>query len=121
LASSVQSKTAKGIDMEKSQYKGPERRCYNRIKYNPKERAKLQIDTYTFEVIDISENGLRFINDKKIALEQSIQGKLTFLNGESINIVGSVKWEKNKDFGIQFNILIPSNMIIKEMHHLFRL
>ena len=105
--------------MEKNQYKGPERRCYNRIKYNPKERAKLQIQTLVFEVVDISENGLRFINDKEIALDKSIRGVLNFLHGVSVNIEGSLVWEKENEFGVQFKILIPSEMITNEMHHLF--
>jgi hypothetical protein len=104
--------------MEKSQYKGPERRCYNRIKYNPTQRAKLQIETDVFEVVDISENGLRFTNDKEMTLDKSIRGTLTFLNGEVVDIAGIVEWEKDNNFGIQFKIRIPSDMIINEILHL---
>ena len=106
-----------GIEMEKDQYKDLERRSYNRIKYNPKERAKLQIKTYVFEVSDISEKGLRFINDKEINLDKRIRGTLTFLYGESVEIAGSVEWEKDNDFGVQFEVPISSDMIIKEIRH----
>ena len=107
--------------MEKDEYKGLERRSFNRILYNPKERPKLQIKTHFFEVADISEKGLCFVNDKEIYLDMRIRGKLTFLNGESVDIEGIVLWEKDNVLGVQFENLIPSDKFLKELHHLIKL
>ena len=104
--------------MEKDEYKGLERRSFNRILYNPKERPKLQIKTHVFEVADISEKGLALVNDKEIYLDMRIRGKLTFLSGESIDIEGIVLWEKDNVLGVQFKNLIPSDKIIKELRHI---
>ncbi len=106
--------------MEKDEYNGLEKRVYNRIKYNPKKRPKLQIKTHFFEVTDISENGLSFVNDKKIYLDMKIRGKLTFLSGESVDIEGIVLWEKDNVLGVQFKNLIPSDKILKELRHLIK-
>ena len=64
--------------MEAEDYKGVERRSFNRIIYNPKERPNIKIDDQVFEVADISEKGLRLINDKRIKLDIKIQGTLSF-------------------------------------------
>jgi hypothetical protein len=104
--------------MEKDKYKGSERRSFNRIQYNPKERPKFQIKDQFFEVADISEKGLSLVNDKEIYLDMRIRGKLTFLSGESVDIEGSVLWEIDNVLGVQFENLIPSDKIIKEQRHL---
>ena len=49
-----------------------------------------------------------------------IRGKLTFLNGESVDIEGSALWEKDNVLGLQFENLIPSDKIIKELRHLVK-
>ena len=104
--------------MEKENFKGPERRSHSRIMYNPKERPKLKIDAHVFEVADISEKGLRLINDKNIKLDIMIRGVLTFLNGESVDIEGSIIWQEGNDLGLQFEDLIPSDKIYKEQRHI---
>ena len=111
---------ARCIHMEKDKYKAPERRSFNRILYNPKERPKLQIKTSFFEVADISEKGLSLVNDKEINLDLMIRGKLTFLSGESVDIEGIVLWEKDNVLGVQFENLIPSDKILKELRHLIK-
>lgn len=104
--------------MEKKNYQGPEKRHYTRIVYKPKERPKLQVKSHVFEVADVSEKGLRFINAKEQKLDNRIRGTLTFLNGESVDIEGTVEWEQDDDFGLQLKYLIPSNKILKEQRHI---
>jgi hypothetical protein len=104
--------------MEKENFKGPERRSCNRIIYNPKERPRLKIDAHFLEVVDISEKGLRLINDKNIELDVKIQGTLTFLSGESVDIEGSIIWQEGNTLGLQFKDLIPSEIIYKEQRHI---
>ena len=95
-----------------------ERREFHRIKYNPQERPKLQIKTHVFEIADISEKGLGLVNDKKISLDVMIRGKLTFLCGETVDIEGAILWEQDNLLGVQFESLISSDKIIKELHYL---
>ena len=104
--------------MAEDQYQGPEKRNYTRIIYKPKERPKLRIKTDVFEVADVSEKGLRFINNKELVLDDCVQGTLTFLNGESVDIEGNVEWKQDDDFGFQLKFLIPSDMILKEQRHI---
>jgi len=47
-----------------------------------------------------------------------ITGKLTFLSGESVDIEGMVLWKKDNILGVQFENLIPSDIITKEQRHL---
>ena len=104
--------------MEKGEDKDQEKRAYNRIKYNPNKRPKLQIETNIFEVVEISEKELWLTSDNKIDLDKNIEGKLTFLNGESVGIEGIVLWEEDILLGVQLENLIPSEMIIREQRYL---
>jgi hypothetical protein len=104
--------------VEKDKVNIPEKREFNRILYNPQKRPKIQIDTHAFEIVDISEKGLGLVNDKKVPLDVMIQGKLTFLCGESVDIAGTILWEQDNILGIQFDSLIPSDKITKELLHL---
>ena len=95
-------------------YEGIERRKYPKIEYLNAERPSLKIGKHKFEVLDISQRGLKFLNDKEVNLSEHISGKLTFLCGESIDIEGSLIWEQDDDFGLYLKNLIPSDMIQKE-------
>ncbi|MBW1754046.1 MAG: PilZ domain-containing protein [Deltaproteobacteria bacterium] len=67
-----------------------ERRNYLRREYKSKERPTLKIGKIEFEVIDISERGLKFINKQKINLEGWVSGTLTLSNNRSIAIDGII-------------------------------
>ena len=99
---------------KKKKYENTERRKYLRIKYLNVEKPKLKIGKHKFEVLDISQRGLKFLNDKEITLSEYISGKLTFLYGESIAIEGSLAWEQDDDFGLYLKNLITSTMINME-------
>ena len=77
-----------------------------------------KLDAHVFEVADISEKGLRLINDKNIKLDIKIQGTLTFLSGESVDVEGIIVWQEGDDIGLQFEDLIPSDKIYKEQRHI---
>ena len=68
-----------------------------------------------FEVVDISQQGIRFINDKKILLTKHLSGTLSLNNGDSVEIQGLLKWEKDFYFGLSLEELIPSSVIDKEL------
>ncbi len=99
---------------KKKEYEDTERRKYLRIKYLNIEKPKLKIGKHKFEVLDISQRGLKFLNDKEVNLSEHISGELTFLCGESIDIEGSLIWEQDDDLGLYLKNHISSDMIQNE-------
>ena len=93
-------------------------RSFNRIIYNPQERPDLKIGDHVFAVADISEKGLRLISDKKIKPDVKIKGKLTFLCGAALDVEGMIIWQEGKEFGLHFDNLLPSDIILKEQRHI---
>ena len=51
-------------------YNGAEKRRHPRILFADEERPKLKIGVQEFDVIDISEKGVRFVNDKKVGSQR---------------------------------------------------
>ena len=108
------------VDMEKDEDKGQERRSFNRIKYNFKNRPKLYTKSDIFDVVEITEKDLWLTSNNKTHLNKKIQGVLTFLNGESLDMEGIVIWKEDNYFGLKFENLKSSDMLLKELRHLMR-
>jgi hypothetical protein len=100
--------------MKDTKYAGSERRSYFRILYKPTKRPKLSVDKNEFEIADISEGGIRFVNEREIDLGQWIRGTATFLIGESIDIEGDIVWEQNGEIGLLLKSFIPLATMEKE-------
>jgi len=95
-----------------------EKRSYIRIVYHPGKRPRLNASSNTFEVTDISEGGIRFLNDADIELPETIKGTLTFLDDETIDIDGKIEWQQNQEVGISLKFMIPAVTIEKEQRHI---
>ena len=95
-------------------YTGPERRNYTRVIYKPSQKAELNIVSATFDVLDINEAGIRFLNATGIKIPRFIRGVLTLLSGTHIEIDGKVEWEQDDEVGMSLNFLIPYQDIEKE-------
>ena len=95
-------------------YVGKEKREYPRIQYVITNKPKLKIGKRKYEVLDISQRGLRFIKNEDSMLPEYIDGKLTLLCGESIPIEGLLVWEQDDDFALYLKNIIPSAVIQKE-------
>ncbi len=95
-----------------------EKRSYIRIVYNPGKRPLLAASGNEFEVTDISEGGIRFMNSAAVALPEFIKGTITFLNNETIDIDGKVEWQQGNEAGISLKYLIPAQTIEKEQRHI---
>ena len=91
-----------------------EKREYPRIFYENIDKPKFVVKKNTFEVVDISQQGIRFINDKRVLLTKHLSGTLSLNNGDSVEIKGLLKWEKDFYFGLSLEELIPSSIIDKE-------
>jgi hypothetical protein len=95
-----------------------EKRSYIRIVYSPGKRPHLATHDTVFEVTDISEGGIRFLNDAEVELSEVIKGTLTFLDDETIDIDGKVEWQQQHEVGISLKYRIPVGTIEKEQRHI---
>ena len=82
--------------------------------YKPTKRPKLTIGKHIFEIADISEGGIRLVNNQNIKLEKSVHGTTTFLFGESMDIEGTIVWEQNNEIGLLLKDYIPPDIMQKE-------
>lgn len=71
---------------EMKEYEDKERRKPTRINYSNLEKPMLKIGKHKFEVLDVSQRGLKFFNNHEVVLSKDIRGKVTFLCGESIAV-----------------------------------
>ena len=104
--------------MDIDSYEGPERRSYARVVYKPKMRPHVTIGDSEYEVLDINEGGMRFANLDHKAFNERLNGLMTLLNGDVIEIDGNVEWQENGEVGLSFEYLIPSAIIEKEQRHI---
>ena len=94
-----------------------EKRSFFRVVYAPKKRPRLKVAEDIFQVADISQRGLRFINDRNIHLDRTLHGVVTFSDGQTIAITGSVEWRKADEISLLLEDLIPHTTISKEHSH----
>jgi hypothetical protein len=108
--------------MQKREFKGVNSREFYRVTYPEKERPSLKIGEDELTVIDISEKGGKFLNDKdvKIDPDATIDGTITFHNGETISVEGTVLRAFNDQVVICFTKTqgIPFSVILKEQRYL---
>jgi hypothetical protein len=95
-----------------------EKRSYIRIVYNPGKRPRLAANNAEFEVTDISEGGIRFMNSTAVALPEFIRGTITFLDNETLDIDGRLEWQQHNEVGLSLKYRIPVATIEKEQRHI---
>ena len=103
---------------QKAIYNGPEKRSHYRVVYSQNRRPWLVIDGCAFEVADISQKGIRFLNHKDIVLGGTIEGKATFMDGDSLDIIGNIEWKKAEQTSLGLSNTIPHSFIKKELAQL---
>jgi hypothetical protein len=104
----------------------PNRRDCYRIAYAPHERPVLRIESPSlaltgeneFEVLDISEQGIRFLNDQNVYFSQAVQGDLIFVDGEAVAIEGTIVREKGSQLSLKLSSAIPFKSVIKEQRRI---
>ncbi len=67
-----------------------QKRKFVRLEYPPTKRPLLKIGGYELEIIDISERGLKLLNDKKAEFGRSIHGEAVLLSGKTLIVKGKV-------------------------------
>lgn len=90
-----------------------EQRKFFRLVYPLTKRASLILGEHVLEIIDISERGLKILNDKKIEFDRTVHGEAVLLSGKKIRVDGEVSWSLNKEAGMLINS-IQSSIIAEE-------
>lgn len=85
--------------MEKK-YVGIEKRAHTRRFFTADNRPTIRIGPQEFDVIDISERGVRFVNDKKIFQKGWVNGTITMPGRTSIQVDGVIVRQENGDLGL---------------------
>lgn len=82
-----------------------EKRSFIRIEYPLEERPRFIVEDHEMEVINLSERGLKILDDKQVhgTTGKTIKGKLKFTNGKAVNLVGQIVWTQGNEIGIIIN------------------
>jgi hypothetical protein len=90
-------------------YGGVEKRQHPRTVFGSQERPKLKIGLQEFEVIDISEKGVRFVNDKEVGTKGWVNGTIVFSDSRVVDIDGIVVRQEGGDLGLHLISPIDPN------------
>ena len=90
-----------------------QKRKYDRLVYPSTKRPILKIGDHKVEIVDISERGVKFLNDNGIEFDQMIHGTAVLLSGKTIIVDGEVSRSLNRECGLLINP-IPRSIISKE-------
>ena len=94
------------------------RRTYIRLSYAPDRRPTLFLGNDRFDIIDISESGIRLHNPRRILLPEAFQSQVKLLCGAVLDVRAEVQWRENGEVGVSLTELIPADAIQKEQRHL---
>ncbi len=107
--------------MTEERYSGEQRRRFYRIKYPFIERPELTLDNKSYQVIDISEGGVKFFSPvTTFKVDEYIKGSIKFHDGEIISVEGHVLRLQNKRVIILLDRGIPLQRILKEQRFLIK-
>lgn len=99
-------------------------RRYYRIDYPPDARPRFRIKKRNYEVIDISEEGVKFCYDERIRnmlKGKKIRGKIMFKSGQSLDLEGKIIRLLDKDIVIKPKENISyEDVIIKEQIYILK-
>ena len=96
------------------------KRKFFRIFYPNNDCPRLLLSGMSFNVIDVSEEGVRFIvkSVTGFTVGQSASGSVTFADGESFLIHGSVARVTDSDVSLNLKRAIPLRKIMAEQRRL---
>jgi hypothetical protein len=101
----------------KTTYDSPVKRGSASIIYPPDERPVLKIQEHALEVVNISEEGMKFLNLRQIKFGKRGSGTVILSNGKSMDIAGKIVWEPGKEVGL-FATPISNSIIYEEVRSL---
>jgi hypothetical protein len=108
--------------MENNAYAGPQRRKEYRVRYPITDRPRLRLDSEEFEVINLSEGGLKFHFQDPLRFVPwpTLQGTLVFADGETKPVQGSVLRTEQDGLAVELSSKIPYRRIVQEQIRLTR-
>jgi hypothetical protein len=95
-------------------------RQHHRIQYPLAARPNITIEGRSYEVLDLSEGGLRFKTEDTLsfALKQQLSGMVRFRRTESVEVRGSVVRIVGREVALKFEAGMPLRIIIEEQRFL---
>ncbi|MDV2478772.1 MAG: DnaJ domain-containing protein [bacterium] len=100
------------------QYVGAQRREHFRVEYPSRYRPKLIIAESEYDILDLSESGVRFSCSNGKVLEHKIHATITFHDGEALKIEGEVFRSGDNEMALRLVKRVPLRRIVKEQRHL---
>ncbi len=110
--------------MSKGNYKDAQRREYFRIVYPSSECPRLLIDGLAYDVIDVSERGIRFDNggsDNLFEIDQVVRGRIIFRDDQVCSVEGKVLRNFDGATVILLTRGIPPRLLMHEQRRLIRI
>ena len=106
--------------MTDNKFSGENKRQHYRIVYPLTARPSLKITRKEFEVVDISESGIRFLNKKWAPFTPGvkIEAELTFNDGESLDIEGEILRVNDQVSILKLHKSIPFWKIVEEQRYI---
>ena len=71
-------------------YSGEDRRRYFRVEYPSEDRPQLKVGDTMFDVLDISERGLRFTAPEGAKFGEWVKGFITFHDQKTMEVEGKI-------------------------------
>jgi len=106
--------------MKKEPLDGQNRRELYRIIYPISIRPVLEIHDIEYDVIDISEKGIRILNNsyRAFPIESIVKGKINFSDGKSLNFAGNILRSSKNNTIISLTGNIPFMRICIEQRYI---
>ena len=98
----------------------PFEREHYRVQYPPPARPHIVVAGRSFEVIDLSERGVRFRLDEEVPLSvrDEVGGTVRFRRNESIEVMGVVVRVTGREVAVKLDVGVPLRIIIEEQRFL---
>lgn len=95
-------------------------RQYYRITYPPKARPALTVFDHAFEVVDLSERGIRFKLGDAVAPSagNEFQGQVRFKQGATAEVGGTILRVIDGEVAAALELGVPASMIRAEQRYL---
>src|ERR1044071_8502574 len=95
-------------------------RQHYRIQYPVAARPHITIEGRSFEVIDLSEGGVRFRTEDtpSFGMADNVSERIRFQRTEVVEVKGAVVRLGSREVALKLNVAIPLRVIIEEQRYL---
>ncbi len=89
-----------------------------RVTYRSGKRPVLTIKKQHYEVLDISEGGVRILLNAPQPLKKRVKAEIKMLTGEQVRFKGVVKRRENSEAAVIFTTPLDASVILAEKKHI---